>query len=241
MSKTMSLLAVLLLALTAQAAADAAPKPGTPKMPAVPKLQIKASPAPAAAPSKAAPAPAKPVTPAQPSGNPPRLVPEAAPAGVWRYTLRVTAGVVAPDCGGTRKALLINNMFQPTMEVASGDTLEVRRGERAQVRRPDRRSPGADYGGMTLRQIASGGTSGGPSTMHAVATAWGPACCVPLMRNAHAGPCTPPHAKRPRRTSHASRPCTPATHHPSMQCLSRPAGHGHQQHPKREWHPRLTL
>ncbi|KIY92885.1 Laccase-4 [Monoraphidium neglectum] len=121
----MSLLAVLLLALTAQAAADAAPKPGTPKMPAVPKLQIKASPAPAAAPSKAAPAPAKPVTPAQPSGNPPRLVPEAAPAGVWRYTLRVTAGVVAPDCGGTRKALLINNMFQPTMEVASGDTLEV--------------------------------------------------------------------------------------------------------------------
>ncbi|KAI8468179.1 MAG: Cupredoxin [Monoraphidium minutum] len=62
---------------------------------------------------------------AAPPGSP-RLVPDkAAPKGVWRYKLSVTAGSGAPDCGAKRPLLLINGMFQPTIEVASGDTLEV--------------------------------------------------------------------------------------------------------------------
>ncbi|KAI8468177.1 MAG: Cupredoxin [Monoraphidium minutum] len=62
---------------------------------------------------------------AAPGGSPLLLAEKAAPSRVWRYRLRVTAGRGAPDCGGKRRLLLVNGAFQPTLEVASGDTLEV--------------------------------------------------------------------------------------------------------------------
>lgn len=63
------------------------------------------------------------------AAGPVLLTPEKAPKGVTRYTLTVTTGEMAPDCGRTRPVFLINGIFQPTIEVAQGDTLEVCMGE----------------------------------------------------------------------------------------------------------------
>lgn len=46
-----------------------------------------------------------------------------------KYTLNVTTGSASPDCF-TRRVILINGKFMPTLEVAQGDWLEVRRTER---------------------------------------------------------------------------------------------------------------
>lgn len=58
-----------------------------------------------------------PSSPLHPSPNP----------GVTRYTLDVSVGPANPDCGSKREVILVNGLFQPTLEVAQGDRLEVRR------------------------------------------------------------------------------------------------------------------
>ncbi len=48
-----------------------------------------------------------------------------------RYKFNITTGYANPDCELKRKVLLVNGLFQPTIEVAEGDRMEVRRGRMA--------------------------------------------------------------------------------------------------------------
>lgn len=57
------------------------------------------------------------------SSNPPG----SSPGNPRRYTLDVTVAERAPDCV-SRKVLLVNGEFQPTLELTQGDWVEVRQG-----------------------------------------------------------------------------------------------------------------